>query len=124
MTVLVLARDIEPQVDRVVEELTGRGVPVFRTDLAAFPRSLVLDARLDPDGWDGEIANEHRSVRLRDITSIWYRHPSHFVFPDEMSGTERRHRGALRLVRRPRLAAGAVGELPVPRVRRGQAAPT
>jgi len=53
MTVLILARDIEPQVDRVVEVLTERGVPVFRADLATFPQSLTLDARLRADGWDG-----------------------------------------------------------------------
>jgi hypothetical protein len=53
MTVLVLARDVDPQVDLVVEELTLRGVPVFRTDLVTFPQSLTLDSRLGPDGWDG-----------------------------------------------------------------------
>jgi len=30
-------------------------------------------------------------VRLRDIRSVWYRHPSHFVLPDGMSSAERRH---------------------------------
>jgi ATP-grasp ribosomal peptide maturase len=91
MTVLILTRDIEPQVDRVVEELARRDVPVFRTDLAAFPQSLSLDAQLGPNGWDGELANEQRRVRLRDIRSVWYRHPSHFVLPEGMSRTERRY---------------------------------
>lgn len=91
MTVLILASDIDPQVDRVVEVLTERGVLVFRTDLAMFPQSLTLDARLHADGWDGDLANDHRSVRLRDICSVWYRHPSHFVLPDGMSSAERRH---------------------------------
>jgi hypothetical protein len=85
MTVLVLARDVDPQVDLVVEELTLRGVPVFRTDLVTFPQSLTLNSRLGPDGWDGELANEHRSVRLKDIRLVWYRHPSHFVFPEKLS---------------------------------------
>jgi ATP-grasp ribosomal peptide maturase len=91
MTVLVLARNIDPHVDRVVEELSSRGVPVFRTDLAAFPQSLTLDARLGPAGWDGELANEYRSVGLRDIRSVWYRHPTHFRFPEDLSRVERRH---------------------------------
>lgn len=38
MTVLILARDLDSQVDRLVLELNQRQVPVFRTDLAAFPR--------------------------------------------------------------------------------------
>jgi ATP-grasp ribosomal peptide maturase len=94
MTVLVLAREVDPHVDRVVEELTFRDVPVFRTDLAAFPQSLTLDSRLGPDGWDGELANGYRSVRLKDIRSVWYRHPSHFDFPEGMSRPERRHAAA------------------------------
>jgi ATP-grasp ribosomal peptide maturase len=91
MTVLILARDLDPQVDRLVEELSGRDVPVFRTDLAAFPHALTLDARLGPDGWDGLLATPHREVRLNDIRSVWYRHPSHFELPEGMSGPERRH---------------------------------
>ena len=88
---LILAREIGPQVDRVVEELTARGVPVFRTDLAAFPQTLSVAARLDPDGWNGTLATEHRAVRLGDIRSIWYRHPAHFQLADGMSRPERRH---------------------------------
>ncbi|MGH3711255.1 MAG: MvdC/MvdD family ATP grasp protein [Pseudonocardiaceae bacterium] len=91
MTVLILAREIEPQVDRVVEELAAREVPVFRSDLAAFPQTLTLDARLEPDGWTGTLATTRRSVQLRDIRSVWYRHPSHFVLPEGMSRPERRH---------------------------------
>jgi ATP-grasp ribosomal peptide maturase len=91
MTVLVLARQVDQQVDRVVEELTRRGVRVFRTDLAAFPQRLTLDARLGPDGWRGMLATKHRCVRLEDIRSVWYRHPSHFELAEGMSRPERRH---------------------------------
>lgn len=94
MTVLVLSRNIEPHVDPVVEELGRRGVEVFRTNLADFPRSLRLEARLGPSGWEGSVANDHRSVKLEGIRSVWYRHPSHFMFDDRMSGPERRHAGA------------------------------
>lgn len=91
MTVLVLAREIEPHVDLLVEELTQRRVPVFRTDLAAFPQRLTLDAQLGPDGWEGTLATDRRTVRLGDIRSVWYRHPSHFDLPEGMSRPERRH---------------------------------
>lgn len=94
MTVLVLARDLDPQTDRVVEALSEHGVPVFRTDLAAFPQALSVDARLGPHGWEGVLATEHRQVRLGEIRSVWYRHPSHFVLPEGMSGPERRHAAA------------------------------
>ncbi|MGH4026167.1 MAG: MvdC/MvdD family ATP grasp protein [Pseudonocardiaceae bacterium] len=94
MTVLILAREIEPQVDRVVVELTARNVPVFRTNLSAFPQTLTLNARLGLDGWDGYLTTDRRSVRLRDIRSVWYRHPAHFELPEGMSRPERRHAAA------------------------------
>jgi ATP-grasp ribosomal peptide maturase len=94
MTVLVLAREVDPSADRLVEELGRRGVPVFRTDLVAFPQALTLDAWLGVDGWDGTLATPHREVRLREIRSIWYRHPSHFEFPEDLSAAERRHAAA------------------------------
>lgn len=91
MTVLILARDLDSQVDRLVQALDERGVPVFRTDLVAFPQHLTLDARLGPDGWDGVLATEHRDVRLSEIRSVLYRHPSHFELADGLSRPERRH---------------------------------
>lgn len=94
MTVLVLARDLDSQADRLVETLGERGVPVFRTDLAAFPRALDLNARLGEDGWDGVLATERREVRLSEIRAVWYRHPTHFEFPEGMSGPEWRHAAA------------------------------
>ncbi len=94
MTVLMLARDVDPSTDRLVEALGERGVPVFRTDLVAFPQALTLDARLGPRGWDGVLATAHREVRLSDIRSVWYRHPSHFELPEGMSAPEWRHAAA------------------------------
>lgn len=88
---MVLARNLDPQADRVVEALGERGVPVFRTDLVAFPQALTLNAWLGPEGWDGTLATDHREVRLSEIRSVWYRHPSHFELPEGMSGPERRH---------------------------------
>ncbi|MGH3694664.1 MAG: MvdC/MvdD family ATP grasp protein [Pseudonocardiaceae bacterium] len=94
MTVLILARDVDPSADRLVEALGERDVPVFRTDLVAFPQALTLNARLGPDGWDGVIATPHREARLSEVRSIWYRHPSHFELSAGMSGPERRHAAA------------------------------
>jgi hypothetical protein len=70
VTVLILGRDLDPSADRLVEALGERDVPVFRTDLAAFPQALTLDARLGPGGWDGVLATPHREVRLREIRSV------------------------------------------------------
>ncbi|WP_414942694.1 MvdC/MvdD family ATP grasp protein [Amycolatopsis sp. cmx-11-51] len=76
MTVLVLARDFDPTADAVITKLTAQHVPVFRTDLAAFPAQLRLDARLRGGTWTGRLWNAHHEVDLADIRSIWNRNPS------------------------------------------------
>jgi hypothetical protein len=53
-----------------------------------------MDVRLGPDGWDGVLSNSHREVALSRVRSVYYRHPSHFVLPDGLSGPERRHAAA------------------------------
>jgi ATP-grasp ribosomal peptide maturase len=84
MTVLVLARDFDPTADAVVAALAGRQVPVFRTDLAAFPRRLRLDARLRRGRWTGHLGNDHHVVALEDIRSIWQRNPGRYVFDEAL----------------------------------------
>ncbi len=87
MTVLILAREFDPTADAVVTALDERQVPVFRTDLAAFPNHLRLDARLRGGRWTGRLWNEHHSVALEAIRSIWSRNPSQYgvdeALPDQ-----------------------------------------
>lgn len=75
MTVLILAQEFDPTADAVVMALARRQAPVFRTDLAAFPRQLRLDARLRTGRWIGRLWNENRSVAVEDIRSVWNRNP-------------------------------------------------
>ncbi len=95
MTVLILSQEADAPTDAVVEELTRRGVPVFRADTSWFPQRLVLDAELDPDRldagrrWRGMLATEHRCVELGEIRSIWYRDPGAFVFGTGLTDVER-----------------------------------
>lgn len=89
MTVLILAREFDPTADAVVQELTEtHRVPVFRTDLADFPRRLRLEARLESGHWAGRLWNEHRSVDLEDIHAIWNRNPSNYTFDDSLTPAE------------------------------------
>lgn len=89
MTVVVLAQDCDAPVDRVVLALAERSVPVFRADLAWFPQQLAIDAEFVDGRWAGVLRAEHRSVRLGDIRSIWYRDPGAFRFPPTMTPVER-----------------------------------
>lgn len=89
MTVLVLAREFDPTADAVVTALNERGVPVFRTDLAAFPAHLSLDARLTGGRWTGWLRNAHHAVALEEIRSIWNRGPRTYRFDDSLPDAER-----------------------------------
>lgn len=91
MTVLVLSEDFDPTVDRVVEGLAKRDVPVFRCDTGWFPSELTLAARLEGDRWAGALGTRYRSVELGDVRSVWYRRPTAFAIPAGLSPTERDH---------------------------------
>lgn len=90
MTVLVLAQEADAPTDHLVAELTSREIPVFRACTSWFPRRLVLDAEINPDGrWCGSLETEHRAVQLSEIRSVWYRDPAAFVFAEQMTEVER-----------------------------------
>lgn len=89
-TVVVFAQEADAPVDAVVQELTHRGVTVFRADTSWFPCRLVLEARLDGTGnWTGRLSTEQRHVDLDAISAIWYRDPTAFRFPDTLTDVER-----------------------------------
>lgn len=90
MTVVIFAQDCDASVDQVVRLLTDRGIPVFRTDTSWFPQRLRIDARLESDRWVGCLSTDHHRVDLDDIRSIWYRDPTAFDFPANLSQPERR----------------------------------
>ncbi|MBT8225493.1 MAG: ATP-grasp ribosomal peptide maturase [Dactylosporangium sp.] len=89
-TILVLTHPFDPTADYVVAELNQRGVPVFRCDPGEFPRRLTLTARLDAAGWQGRLRLPERCVDLADIGCVYYRRPTLFDLPDDLSGEVRR----------------------------------
>jgi len=91
MTVLVLAEDYDPTVDRVVMTLSDRGVPVFRADLSWFPHKLTLDAELSGNRWVGVLRTPERETKLAGLRSVWYRSPTNFSFPATMPRARREH---------------------------------
>lgn len=82
LPVLVIAANDDWPTDRVVTELTGRGVEVFRMDTADFPQQLSLTGRIDEGhGWAGELATAHRSVELSRVGAVYYRAPGRSSSP-------------------------------------------
>ncbi len=90
MTVVIFAQDCDASVDQVVGQLTDREVPVFRADTSWFPQRLTIDAWLHSGRWVGCLSTDHHRVDLDDIRSIWYRDPTAFDFPANLSQPERR----------------------------------
>lgn len=91
---LVLTHTFDPTADYVVSELNRRGAPVFRCDPGEFPKRLKIVARLEATkpgaGWTGSLCLPERSVSFLDIGCVYYRRPTLFDLPGEMSEQVRR----------------------------------
>ncbi|AWK12972.1 ATP-grasp ribosomal peptide maturase [Streptomyces spongiicola] len=72
---LVVTKELDPAADLVVDELTTRRVPVMRFDMGDFPLSMSLSAEHTAAPWTGVLADEYRSVRLEEVTAVYYRRP-------------------------------------------------
>jgi ATP-grasp ribosomal peptide maturase len=91
MSVLVLSEECDPTTDAVIEALGQRGAEVFRADLGWFPTGLHLEADLSSAGWSGTLRVGNREITLAGLRSVFYRRPTAFVFPADLSDQERRH---------------------------------
>lgn len=88
-TVLVLTDPYDSTADYVVEELNQREQPVFRCNPGEFPARLSLVVRLG-GGWTGGLHLPERTVALDDIGCAYYRRPSAFELPEDLTEEERR----------------------------------
>ncbi|CRK60673.1 Glutathione synthase/Ribosomal protein S6 modification enzyme (glutaminyl transferase) [Alloactinosynnema sp. L-07] len=88
-TVLVLSSADDPTAGAVVAELSRRSAPVVRMDLGDFPAAMTIRTELDGRCWRGELTGSPRRVDLADVRSIYYRRPTRFAFPDELSDADR-----------------------------------
>lgn len=89
MSILILAAELDITADRMVSVLKQREVPFARVDTAWFPQEANLDAEFRDGRWKGSLTAAGRKITLEGLRSVWYRSPSTFRFPDELSATER-----------------------------------
>ncbi|MBB5159642.1 MvdC/MvdD family ATP grasp protein [Saccharopolyspora phatthalungensis] len=82
MAVLVLTQRFDATADVVIDELNRRGVPLVRADLG----DLIVSAELDGARWSGVFATRHHTVKLDDVTGIYYRRPTNPTAPEGVSG--------------------------------------
>jgi hypothetical protein len=89
VTILILAAERDITSDRMVSVLKRRAVPFARVDTEWFPRSAALHAEFREGRWVGSLDAAGRRITLEGLRAVWYRSPSAFRFPDELSATER-----------------------------------
>ncbi|MEU3347161.1 ATP-grasp ribosomal peptide maturase [Streptomyces sp. NPDC006700] len=87
--VLVVTKELDPEADLVVDELTIRRVPVMRFDMGDFPLSMSLSVEHAAAPWAGVLADEYRSVRLEEVRAVYYRRPR---LPAVSEGLQEPHR--------------------------------
>jgi hypothetical protein len=87
--ILVLTSYSDRTADRVVAELTRRGEAVERLDTADFPRSIAVNVMMEnQSGWNGWLQTERGQIQVDDIGAIYYRRPTNFLFPDDVTGSD------------------------------------
>ncbi len=91
MTVLILARDLDPTADRMVTALGERGVEVFRVNTAWFPTRLQVSVELCNGRWCGVLTAPHATLDLDAVRAVWYRSPEAYGMPPELSPAEAHH---------------------------------
>lgn len=91
MTVLILAGEFDVSADQMVLALVNRRVPVCRLDTMWFPSQVSIDACLRQGRWLGRLRTPGRVIDLEELRSVWYRSPTTFQFPPELSAAERHH---------------------------------
>lgn len=91
MTVLLLASDLDPSADAMVDVLRERGTAMCRVNTAWFPAQLSVTAGLCGGRWSGALRTPAQCVDLNDVHAVWYRSPEAYQMPEELSAPERHH---------------------------------
>lgn len=87
--ILVLTSANDRTADRVAAELARRGEAVSRFDVADFPCHVTVNAELRGElGWRGWVKTGDGHIPLDGVKSIYYRRPTGFVFPDDVTGSD------------------------------------
>lgn len=91
MTILILARDLDPAADAMVEAVQARGARVYRVNTGWFPAQLSLAAELRGGRWCGHLRTPAHTIDLAQVTAVYYRSPEAFQFPTSLASEVREH---------------------------------
>jgi hypothetical protein len=91
LSVLILAREFDPTVDRMLSVLGERGVEVFRVNTAWFPTRVQVSVELRDTRWCGVLTAPRGGLDLEGVHAVWYRSPEAYRMPPELSPAEACH---------------------------------
>lgn len=89
-TVLILAEQDDGEAVYVRDALARRGARAVQFDTAWFPSRSQASLNLGRDGWHGQITTPDCTIRIEDVTAVYYRQSQPFRFPETLSEPERR----------------------------------
>lgn len=90
--VLVLTQRLDPHADSVITALEQLGCESVRFNTDEAPGGTEISIRTGADGaWYAKIdvLTSERSVERNQIRAVWWRRPSHFALPSDLSLRER-----------------------------------
>ncbi|GAB4431214.1 MAG: ATP-grasp ribosomal peptide maturase [Chloroflexi bacterium OHK40] len=88
--VLILTQQMDFHVDPVIQDLNERKIEVHRFDTGDFPENVTITFQALNHESKTLVQNYDRQFWLEEVTSIWYRRPTLFRFPQSMSQAERK----------------------------------
>jgi hypothetical protein len=89
--ILIVTDKVDAHADRLITVLRNQGSEPLRLNISDVPVSTTLSVAFADDGWSGSIrldANGRRAD-FTELTSIWWRKPSWYTFPDDLAPQER-----------------------------------
>ena len=91
--ILIISADEDVHAQAVMREMAKRGRHEARMlNLSEFPMRVSMNMRLDNNGHhDFELRFPDKTVRMEEVTSVWWRRPQPFGIPPEVRDPAARH---------------------------------
>src|SRR5688572_14420602 len=89
--ILIVTDKMDGHADRIITVLRGLGTEPLRLNISDVPVSTTLSVAISGQDWTGSIRVEANGRRadLGELTSVWWRKPGWYSFPDDLAPQER-----------------------------------
>jgi hypothetical protein len=89
--IVIVTDVVDAHADIIISTLAGMGHEPVRVNSTDIPLGTRLAARLDGDAWSGSlrITANGRCVQWPEVTAVWWRKPTGYGLPEDLTGRER-----------------------------------